>query len=79
MLTSDLTPVRNFICEDLLYGGRFDEDTNLIEAGIIDSMSLLRLIFFLESCYRIEVPLDNLDPENFQSLRAIDAFLSHTG
>lgn len=79
MLTTDLTPVRNFICEELLYGGRFDDDTNLIEAGVIDSMSLLRLIFFLETCYCIEVALENLDPENFRSLRAIEAFLSHPG
>ncbi len=78
MLTTDLTPVRNFICEELLYGGFFDDDTNLIEAGVIDSMSLLRLIFFLESCYHIEVPLDDLDPDNFRSVRAMEAFLSHT-
>jgi len=77
MLTTDVAPVRNFICEELLYGGRFDDDTNLIEAGVIDSMSLLRLIFFLESCYDIEVSLDNLDPDNFRSVRAMETFLSH--
>ena len=79
MLMTDLTPIRNFICEELLYGGRFDDDTNLIEAGVIDSISLLRLIFFLESCYHVEVPLDDLDPGNFRSVRAMETFLSHTG
>ena len=79
MLMTDLTPIRNFICEELLYGGRCDDDTNLIEAGVIDSISLLRLIFFLESCYHVEVPLDDLDPGNFRSVRAMETFLSHTG
>lgn len=73
----DMADVRKFISDELLYGDELElkPETNLIEAGVIDSMSLLRLIAFLEERFQIEVPDEAVLPDNFRSLNAIERFL----
>lgn len=70
--------VRDFIGQELVYGGEgnFDQDADLIERGAIDSMSLLRLVSFLEDRYHIEIQDEDLVPENFRSARAIEVFVT---
>jgi acyl carrier protein len=74
----DLSSIKNFIRTELIYDDEkdFDENTNLIERGIIDSMSLVRLISFLEENYEIQVQDEDIVPENFSSLNKISTFLS---
>ncbi len=69
--------VLTFIREELSYGFEdgFDPSADLIEKGIIDSMSLLRLVSFLEERYQIEVRDEDLVPENFRSLVAVESFV----
>jgi acyl carrier protein len=71
--------ITNFIRLELIYEGDqdFDDDTNLIERGIVDSMSLVRLIGFLEEEYGIRVQDQEIVPEHFSSLRKITAFIAH--
>jgi acyl carrier protein len=47
------------------------EDDSLTETGVIDSIILLQLVDFLENKYKIEIPVDMLTPENFDSLAGI--------
>lgn len=47
------------------------EDDSLTETGVIDSIILLQLVDFLEGKYKIEIPLELLTPENFDSLAGI--------
>jgi acyl carrier protein len=47
------------------------EDDSLTETGVIDSIILLQLVDFLESKYKIEIPLELLTPENFDTLAGI--------
>jgi len=49
---------------------------NLIESGVIDSMTLLRLTSFLEEQYGIEIPDEDIVAENFRSLGSIEAFVA---
>jgi acyl carrier protein len=74
----DLSSIKNFIRTELIYDDEkdFDENTNLIERGIIDSMSLVRLISFLEENYEIQVQDEDIVPENFSSLNKISTFIS---
>ncbi len=74
----DLSSIKNFIRTELIYDDEkdFDENTNLIERGIIDSMSLVRLISFLEENYEIQVQDEDIVPENFSSLNKISSFIS---
>lgn len=46
-------------------------DSNLLEEEIIDSMSILLLITELEHLYHIQIPLNNLQLEDFCGVRNI--------
>ena len=50
-------------------------DTSLLESGILDSLSLLRLVVFLEDRFGITMGDADLLPENFASVNAICAYL----
>jgi acyl carrier protein len=51
-------------------------EASLLESGIIDSLSLLRLVVFLEERFGITMGDADLLPENFASVNAICAYLS---
>ena len=50
-------------------------DTSLLENGVIDSLSLLRLVVFLEERFGITMGDADLLPENFASVNTICAYL----
>jgi acyl carrier protein len=47
------------------------ENDSLTETGVIDSIILIQLVDFLENKYQIEIPLEMLTPENFDTLDGI--------
>ena len=47
------------------------ENDSLTGTGVIDSIILLQLVDFLESKYNIEIPVEMLTPENFDTLAGI--------
>ena len=51
------------------------DDTSLLENGVIDSLSLLRLVVFMEERFAIAVGDADLLPENFSSVNAICAYV----
>jgi acyl carrier protein len=48
---------------------------SLVDHGIIDSLTMMELIGFLEQTYEIQVTDDELIPENFETLSAIAGFV----
>jgi acyl carrier protein len=50
-------------------------DTSLLTGGILDSLSLLRLVVFLQDRFQLTVDETDLLPENFDSVNAICAYL----
>jgi acyl carrier protein len=50
-------------------------ETSLLEAGILDSLGLLKLVVFLEKQFNITVDETGLLPENFDSVNTICAYL----
>ncbi len=70
--------VESFLLTELALGGSVDSiapDRDLLASGILDSHGFQELIAFLDERYGIKVADDQLTPENFQSLNAIDAFV----
>jgi acyl carrier protein len=51
------------------------DETSLLDSGILDSLSLLRLVVFLEERFGITMGDADLLPENFASVNAICAYL----
>jgi methoxymalonate biosynthesis acyl carrier protein len=57
-----------------------DDDDNLFESGIVNSLFAVQLMTFIEKTFAIEVEMEDLDIENFKSLNATTAFvLKKTG
>jgi acyl carrier protein len=46
-------------------------DEDLLGSGIIDSMTVIKLVLFLEETFGIEVKDEDLVPENFQNLNSM--------
>jgi acyl carrier protein len=52
------------------------EDTDLIEAGYIDSLALVELLFAIEREFSVTVPLDELEIDNFRNVRRISELVA---
>lgn len=50
-------------------------DDSLLEKGIIDSVGIMKLVGLLEEKYDIVIDDDDLMPENFDSLSAIESYV----
>jgi acyl carrier protein len=72
MLKSELA---SFIEKNLVGGDRrvaITDSTPLIEDGIIDSMGLMQIVAFLEERAGVRVPDDEVSPDNFETVAAIE-------
>ena len=54
-------------------------DTDLIDSGLLDSLALVSLLTELEQALAIELPLDELEIDDFRSVERIAVFLSESG
>jgi acyl carrier protein len=52
-------------------------DSPLLPSGILDSLSVLKLVLFLEDQFGILIPAEDLIPAHFETVDAICAYL-HT-
>ncbi len=52
-----------------------DPGESITRAGIIDSIGLIQLIDYIEDRYHIQVPVDLVTPENFDTLEAIERLI----
>ena len=52
------------------------DETDLIEAGYIDSLALVELLFALEREFSVSVPLDELEIDNFRNLQSISELVA---
>ena len=50
-------------------------DEDLLELGLLDSISLVRLVAHLETTFEIEVLDEDLLPENFHTIASISAYV----
>lgn len=48
-----------------------EEDTLLIEDGILDSVGVVTLVSLLEEEFEIEIPGEEMTPENFTTVAAV--------
>lgn len=50
-------------------------DTDLFTAGVLDSLSFINLLLHLESEFGIAIPLDQIDLEQFNTVKRIAAYV----
>jgi acyl carrier protein len=68
-----ISQLTRHIADNVLYGRDIglDETTPLLEWGIINSLEIVRLLSFVHKQFNVEIPIDNVVPENFINLAAI--------
>lgn len=55
----------------------FMEITNIIEGGYLDSFELMALITSLCETFEVEIGVDEITPENFNSIEAMVAMIEN--
>jgi acyl carrier protein len=70
--------VRSYVVETMLLGdgSGFENNTSLLEAGILDSTGAMELVAFLEKDFNISVQDQEISPENLDSVECICAFVA---
>ena len=75
--------VKHFILDNFLLGedpANLTDDTELKESGILDSLSTLKLVTFLEETFSVEFEADDLGSNNLSSIANIESLVnSKTG
>lgn len=59
------------IVEDLRPDVEFENENKLIDDGILDSFDIVTLVFELNDAFDLEIDVDELVPENFNSVDAM--------
>ncbi|MEM7199749.1 MAG: acyl carrier protein [Planctomycetota bacterium] len=69
--------IRSYIQTEILNDSTFviEEDQDLLLSETLDSLSVTRLVEYLERQYGVTIPAQDVTLENFASLRRIQAYL----
>jgi acyl carrier protein len=69
--------IRSFIVQNFPGAKKraFNDDLQLLQSGIIDSLGVLNVVGFLEETYKIRIDDDELSPDNFSSVRSLVSFV----
>ena len=76
--TEIISRVRSFIQENFLYmhsDFQLADDDRLLEKGVMDSMSIVEMIAFVESEFGVQAMEDEISEANFGSLSGIARFI----
>lgn len=66
--------IHEFVAMNFLFDGSdrsFDDDTSLVEQGIVDPTGFLELALFVEDAWGVTVAEADLGPDNFDSVAAL--------
>ncbi|WP_434714980.1 acyl carrier protein (plasmid) [Bacillus cereus] len=56
-------------------GIEFNNDTEIFEEGLVNSLFAIQLMTFLEKEFAIKVTMDDLDMDNYKSVNSIGNFI----
>jgi len=75
---SNLETIRSYVVDTFLFGetAQLTDDTSFLEEGIVDSTGILELVAFLEETFGVVVADDELIPDNMDSIKRIDSYLT---
>ncbi|MCM1568122.1 MAG: acyl carrier protein [Roseburia sp.] len=59
------------ILAEIKPGFDFEGRTDLVESGDLDSFDVISIVTEVNEAYDIEVPIDEIEPENFESVDAM--------
>ncbi len=68
------TTIQEFLTGEVFYDKELKDlkpDDSLVERGLLDSLSILKIVTFCEETFGITIPDDEVLPDHFESVRAI--------
>jgi acyl carrier protein len=68
--------LKDYIARNLLFsdnGFQYDDDASFLEEGIVDSISVLELVAFVDETFVVEVEDHEVTPGNFDSFNNLKA------
>lgn len=70
---NDAQRIERYVIDDLARGRRtaLRPDEDLVEAGVLDSLSIVHLIRWIEESFEVEVRDEDIEPETFRTLSGI--------
>ena len=71
--------IKTYICDELapdIDPEKLPVDFDLLSTGIIDSLSLVRLVVWIEEEYNIPMGDIEIAPEDFRSVEKVNAFIT---
>jgi len=77
-MTNEKELIRQFVIEKLARAKKInhiDDQDNLIENGIIDSLGVMQLVAYLEGTFAVKVKDEDIIPDYFESLDAISNYI----
>jgi acyl carrier protein len=77
MSEANTARIRGFILQNFPAARkrRINDDSPLLESGVIDSLGMLDIVKFLEQTFEIKVEDEELSPDNFASIRCLSIFV----
>ena len=63
------------ILRDIRHEINWENETALIDDGVLDSFDMITLVNELNSAFRVQIGLEHLEPENFNSVGAMEALI----
>lgn len=63
------------ILSEICPGIDFETETTLIDDGLIDSLDIVAVVTELMEAFDVELGVDDLTPENFNSVEAIEELI----
>jgi acyl carrier protein len=73
-LTPTESTVRDFLLQEVLYDKELPDlspEDSLLEAELLDSIAIMQVVAFCEQMFTIDIPEEELLPDNFESVRSI--------
>jgi acyl carrier protein len=72
--------IRQFVAENFLFsnnGFDLDDDESFLEAGVVDSLGVLELVTFVEEKFDVQVPDEDIVPDNFDSVDNLATYIGN--
>jgi acyl carrier protein len=70
--------IREYLIQNVLFSDNafeFDNNDSFLEKGIIDSVAVMELVFFVEEQFNIAITDHEIIPDNFDSVNNLAHFI----
>jgi acyl carrier protein len=70
--------IRQYLAQNFLFsdnGFQLGDDVSFLEEGIVDSTGVLELVMFVEDTFNVEVPDEEIIPDNFDSVNNLAVYI----